>query len=81
MDASEAIEAVEWIATDYIKPHEYIVFHQNDEAFMVIAEAIRKGAVAGEFLGHKYRYWFHGNFKYWHMGVIINRTRIDTIAA
>lgn len=81
MHVDEAIEQSVWIATDYIAPHEYIVADSNREAFGVIAEAIRKDAVTGEFLGRRYRYWFHGDYKYWWMGVIINRVRILALAA
>lgn len=82
MNVDEAIEKVDWVKTDYIKPHQYFVKDHNPEAFNVIAAMIRKHGVTGEFLGRRYRYWFFNEFKYWNMGgFIINRTRVKGVAA
>lgn len=81
MDVDEAIDEVEWRKTNYIRPHEYIVRDNNPAAFHVIAETIKKDSVVGEFLGRRYRYWFFKDYKYWQMGIIINRARIKPVLA
>ena len=81
MDVDEAIEKVVWVKTDYIRPHQYFVRDNHPGAFHVLSDAIRKRGVKGEFLGRQYRYWFHGDYKYWWMGVIINRVVIKPAVA
>lgn len=81
MDVDEAIEKCRWTLTDYVQQHEYIRHDDNPKAFQIIREAIKKDAVVGEFLGRRYRYWLHGDYKYWMMGVIINRARVKPALA
>jgi len=77
MDVDEAIEQAKWRTSNYISPHQYFVYEQNQEAFRVIREAIKKDGVTGEFLGRRYKYLLHEGWKYWVMFPVINRARIE----
>ena len=81
MDVSEAVENCRWTLTTYITPHEYIRLADYPEAFMILAEAIDKDGIPEMFRGRVYRYLFHEDYKYWRMGVVLNRIRIKSAAA
>jgi hypothetical protein len=82
MDVDEAIEEVDWVKTDYVRPHQYFVRDKHPGAFHVLSDVIRKRGVKGEFLGRQYRYFLFKGFRYWQMGaVIINRACEPALAA
>ena len=73
------IEDAKWTwAKTYAKwaPHEYIVQQQNYELHKALAEVIRVYGHRELFKGKPYRVLFIGDYKYWHMENILNRTKV-----
>ena len=75
MDVEKAVKLAAWHKTNYIAPHEYIVYRNNPEAFGVLAEQIDKNGVKEKFLGRTYKYWYFGVHKYWRIKDVINRVK------
>ena len=76
MLAADAIKTVAWHRTDYISPHEYMVFHENPKAYRVILAKIKAEGVMAKFRGQSYRYWFFEGYKYWCIQNVINRAKV-----
>ena len=71
------IDATSWRKTDYISPHEYIVKGKcPQKLFDMLAKDIRDHGIVEYFKGTPYKYLRFGDYKYWHMGIIINRALI-----
>lgn len=81
MDLEQAIKQAKWRESNYISPHQYFVFEQNQEAFRLIRDAIKEHGVMETFRGRSYRYLHHEGWRYWAIFPVINRARIETIAA
>jgi len=76
MDVQEAIQLGEWHKTEYIAPHEYIVYEWNGQVFRLIREQIKLNGVVETFQGRAYKYWYFDVYKYWVLGPVINRTKV-----
>jgi len=62
-----------------IAPHEYIVQQEQPAAWEKYKKLIDKYGVNEQFtlFGHTktYKYFYYGDYKYWRMGIIVNRTK------
>jgi len=81
MDMDEAIKQGKWHVSDYISPHEYIVYERDLEAFRLIRKEIEEHGVMEKFQGRSYKYWYYEGWKYWAIFPVINRARIKPAAA
>jgi len=70
------ISKAKWRATDYIEAHEYIIKEQHPELFELMRQAIKTDGYSAKFRGASYRYINIGAYKYWTMGVVLNRSKI-----
>lgn len=74
---SDMIKAQKWtFAKTYAKtaPHEYIIQSWNPLLHSTLAEFIKKYGYDKQFKNDgTFRYWEFQGYKYWHMGVCINR--------
>ena len=79
------IAGVEWKnakTSEAFTPHEYIVRAKYPEAHAALADSIKAYGrrepwqIAGMAKPQYYRYWRFEGYKYWHMGIIINRVPI-----
>jgi len=89
LTVDQAIDKANWIEAKTFKnfaPHQYIRSWQEPEAFDVLSECINKHGVEKEWrYGKKYKYYFHGEHKYWMLPtgdtdpptIILNRTGKD----
>lgn len=69
------IDAVEWRKTTYIEPHEYILVMDHPELVEEITKCVKEEGIIKEFRGAKYRYFYFDGYRYWRMGVVLNRCR------
>ena len=64
-----------------IAPHQYFLRKDSPELYSVLTDLIRSDGRDEEFslFGHKrtYRYFYHGEYKYWAYEILLNRARID----
>ena len=51
-------------------PHEYMRRNDNEAAFQILGEAIRRHGAPGEFRGHRYRYLYLDEWKYWEIAAL-----------
>ena len=64
----EELNEQSWKATNYISPHEYIMWNEsNQDLFTGVADLIQNDGVWRDFLGRKYRYFETDNHRYWIM--------------
>lgn len=75
---SELVKKFEWkFAWKYAAkslPHEYIVLNgSNQEIFALFDNLVKKYGEKRKFGSATYRYLFLGGFKYWRIGIILNR--------
>ena len=77
MEASinKLIENASWRKTDYIAPHEYVLVHDEPILALQIKLRIKNEGYTKEFKGRKYRYVDIDEYRYWSMGVVLNRAR------
>ncbi|MEE9237427.1 MAG: hypothetical protein V3U52_06530 [Thermoplasmata archaeon] len=74
-----AIDEVEWRATTYLSPHEYVVERDHQELFRAIRERLGdvETSYKALFLSQVYTYTNVGPYRYWTVGIILNRARLD----
>ncbi len=72
-ETQKEIDAVPWRKTEYIAPHEYISVMDYPDLVAKITKHIKEEGILREFRGVKYRYFYFGGYRYWRMGVILNR--------
>lgn len=72
---------VNWKATKYIKPHEYITKEVYPELFSTMAEEIKEKGYDKDFsyMGHtkRFRYYDSQGYTYWIVGNCLNRYKIE----
>ena len=78
LSPEELVEMVEWRATNYIAPHEYVLEHQERELFARMKTKIAREGYDGPFLRKTYRYVNIGSFRYWIVGNVLNRAKLET---
>lgn len=75
VDVEELIEKAGWIKTDYIQPHEYVLYNNEPVLVRQMNYLIEDEGYTKEFMGVKYRYVDVGEYRYWLIGVVLNRAR------
>jgi hypothetical protein len=77
-------KSIVWtFAKTYAKfaPHEYIVQEEQPDAFKWYSDLVAREGVQEPFTlrgyTREYRYYYEGNYKYWIMGNICNRAKIQ----
>ncbi len=63
-----------WTPTTYIKPHEYILEKNHGELFALMKARIEEAGYEAPFQGRTYRYVDVGEYRYWLMEPVLNRT-------
>ena len=76
MLAADAINAAEWHSTNYISPHEYMLFRENSEAYQALYKMIKLHGKIEQFQGRPYKYSYFEGYKYWCIQNVINRARV-----
>lgn len=71
----ERINRIKWIKTTHIQPHEYILRKDHPDLYSEISKMIKEKGYTKDFRGTKYRYVDIGEYKYWCMGIILNREK------
>ncbi len=66
-----------WHRTTHVSPHEYILRDEYPELFAAVKERVGEEGYPGRFQGRTYRYADLGAHRYWLMGVVLNRARLD----
>jgi len=68
------IDAAYWKKTNYIAPHEYILQAKEPALHPALSELIDNHGYPFMFLGKEYTCYDIGNYRYWHMEEVVNRT-------
>ncbi len=66
-----------WTQTNYLSPHEYIIRRVHPELVDRMRALIAEEGYAARFQGHTWRYVDLGAYRYWVVGVVLNRARLD----
>ena len=72
---SSLIRNANWIKTDFIKPHEYVVEETDPELVEAIKKKLVQNGYYEKFMGEEYRYIDIGDYKYWYIEPVLNRTK------
>ncbi len=67
------IDATFWKKTNYISPHEYILQAKEPVLHAALSELIDNHGYKTMFMGKEYTCYDIGEYKYWHMGDVVNR--------
>ena len=71
------IKEANWIKTNYVTPHEYVVCEKYPELFNLLKEKVKKEGYDKEFRYLKYRkmvrYCDYKGYTYWITGDCLNR--------
>lgn len=67
----------------HVAPHQYIVRQREPEAYAALRWAIehREETYRASYGGYRYTYWPFDGWRYWCMGVILNRVPIEDAQA
>lgn len=74
----EKLKKQKWIfAKTYAKtaPHEYFLKIQNEELFLELKRRIEKLGIDEKFYKTTFRYYYHGEYKYWCYDDLVNRDK------
>lgn len=77
----EQLSNQKWIfAKTYAKtaPHEYFLKVQNEDLFLELKRRISELGIDEKFYESTFRYYYHGDFKYWAYDELVNRDRKDS---
>ncbi len=72
------IEEAHWRATEYLSPHEYVLSQDYPELHETLKARILDHGYPGRFLDREYNYTNIGAYRYWVVGGVLNRARLDT---
>ena len=70
------VDRIAWRKSEVKGSHEYILTKDHPEFTVKITHAIKDHGEVSEFKGRRYRYFFLEGFKYWRMGVVVNRAQM-----
>lgn len=59
-------------------PHEYFLKTQNEKLFLELRKRITKLGKNEKFYKSTFRYYYHGDYKYWAYDELINRDNKDS---
>lgn len=71
------LSEVSWHKSNYQGPHEYILVHENPTVFEDIFQLIKCHGEQGRFKGKRFRYYYHDGYRYWRIGIVLNRAKIN----
>ena len=77
-DIKRAIDEAQWRATDYLSPHEYVLSREYPELHGALKAYLLDHGYTGLFLDWEYVYTNIGAYRYWVVGDVLNRARLDT---
>ncbi len=72
------IDEAQWRATTYLAPHQYVLSQDYPELHEAMKAHILNHGYAGRFLDRDYTYTNIGAYRYWIVGSVLNRARLDT---
>lgn len=77
-ELERAIEKAQWRATNYLAPHEYVLSRDYPELYAALEEHLLHHGYAERVLDREYTYTNIGAYRYWVVGGVLNRARLDT---
>lgn len=77
MTLEDLIDEAEWTRTHYISAHEYVIAKDEPSLHAAMKVLVEEDGYPGQFLKTVYRYVDVGEYRYWVMGVVLNRSRLD----
>ena len=72
------IDEAQWRATTYLAPHQYVLSQDYPELHEALKAYLLSHGYRGEFLDQEYTYINIGAYRYWIVGSVLNRARLDT---
>ncbi len=72
------IEEAQWRATTYLAPHQYVLSRDYPELHAALKAYLLDHGYTGQFLGQEYTYTNIEAYRYWVVGTVLNRARLDT---
>ncbi len=77
-ELEQMIDEAQWRATTYLAPHEYVLSRDYPELHAAVKEHLLHHGYTGRFLDREYAYTNIGAYRYWVVGGVLNRARLDT---
>ncbi len=76
-EIERAIDEAQWRATTYLAPHEYVLSRDYPELHETLKAYLLDHGYRGRFLDREYTYSNIGAYRYWVVGGVLNRARLD----
>ena len=71
------IDDADWRATSHLSPHEYVLSREHPELQAALEAYFLDHGYRGSFLDREYTYANIGAYRYWIVGDVLNRARLD----
>ncbi len=72
------IDEAQWRATTYLAPHEYVLSRDYPMLYAALEADFLDHGYTRRFLNREYTYTNIGAYRYWIVGSVLNRARLDT---